>query len=79
MTLSGTRLARRSVPWVRLAVIFNATPAEQTCGDPVWEGKDWVLHPVLADSADPAVRKACFALADGTFNIPAYTTAVFVG
>ena len=76
LTLSGPAGLGR--PWQRIAVIFNATPAEQTCADPAWAGQAWTLHPVLAASADPVVRLARCAQADGAFIVPAYTAAVFV-
>jgi hypothetical protein len=34
------------------------------------------LHPVQQESVDEIVQTASFAA--GTFNVPAYTTAVFV-
>ena len=36
------------------------------------------LHPVLVDSADPALRTASFDRAAGTFTVPARSVAVFV-
>ncbi len=41
-------------------------------------GEAVVLHPVLAESADPVVQAAAFDDATGTFTVPARTTAVFV-
>jgi hypothetical protein len=78
LTLSGAALAWPPRPWQHLAVIFNATPGEQTCADPAWAGEHWALHPTLAASADSVVRLARFASAASAFFVPAYTTAVFV-
>jgi pullulanase-type alpha-1,6-glucosidase len=78
LTLSGEQLVHLASPWERIAVIFNATPAEQAGADPAWAGGNWALHPTLADSADPVVRSARFAPGEGGFSVPAYTTAVFV-
>jgi pullulanase/glycogen debranching enzyme len=39
----------------------------------------WTLHPVLAASADPIARTSTYDEATDAFNVPARTTAVFVG
>ena len=57
-----------------LLVFINTTPEAQAFE---WSGGgDFVLHPVLTESADPMVRMAAYDA--GTFDIPARTTAVFV-
>ena len=60
----------------RVMVLFNGTNVEQIFAADDLAGGDWVLHPVLADSADSIVRTAAFA--NGSFKMPARTTAVFV-
>ncbi|MEM6453664.1 MAG: pullulanase-type alpha-1,6-glucosidase [Acidobacteriota bacterium] len=58
-------------------VVFNARPdAVSFTADEV-AGVDFVLHPVLQQSADPIVRTASYDAASGTFNVPAFTTGVF--
>lgn len=41
-------------------------------------GTQLALHPILASSYDPVVRGASFNSSNGTFTVPARTTAVFV-
>ena len=55
-------------------VMFNSTPEPQSFTLDGAEG--FTLHPAQQASADPVVRTAAFA--DGTFTVPARTTAVFV-
>jgi pullulanase-type alpha-1,6-glucosidase len=76
--LIALTLAGEALPWRRIAVIVNATPAEQSCADPAWAEGGWTLHPVLAASADPVVRLARFTAGGGAFIVPPYTAAVFV-
>jgi pullulanase-type alpha-1,6-glucosidase len=59
-----------------VVVVFNATPAEVTVPVAGTAEGAYTLHPVQADSADPVVRGA--SAADGSFTVPARTTAVFV-
>jgi pullulanase-type alpha-1,6-glucosidase len=53
--------------------------------DPVSFARDdiadlpWTLHPVLAASSDPIAQTSDYDKATGAFNVPARTTAVFVG
>jgi hypothetical protein len=59
-----------------VVTVFNATDAQQ-----VWTAEELadaglVLSPVQAGGADPVVKGATFV--DGTFTVPARTTAVFV-
>ncbi|SCL24342.1 pullulanase-type alpha-1,6-glucosidase [Micromonospora inyonensis] len=75
MTLDGRGLDRQ---WTSVTVVFNTTPKaakQQVTG---LRGADVSLHPVLRDSADPALRTAAFDPADGTFTVPARSVAVFV-
>jgi pullulanase len=60
-----------------LVVLFNATPSAVTFSDATLTGATLALHPVQQSSADPIVRTATFT--GGTFNVPAWTTAVFSG
>jgi pullulanase-type alpha-1,6-glucosidase len=56
-----------------LVVVFNATTSTVTQDVPGAAG--YVLHPVLAESVDPALRTASFAA--GVFTVPARSVAVF--
>ncbi|MDT0343541.1 pullulanase-type alpha-1,6-glucosidase [Streptomyces litchfieldiae] len=60
-----------------LVVVFNATPERQSQPVAALAGRDYALHPVQADGADPVVRSAAFSPANGTFEVPARTVAVF--
>ncbi len=60
----------------QIVVVFNATTEAIEHGGADWEGLGFELHPILAGSADEAVKTASFD--DGTFSVPARTTAVFV-
>jgi hypothetical protein len=61
----------------RIVVLFNATDASVGF-DSVLDGTQLDLHPVQADSVDPVVKTSEYDSADGSFSIPARTTAVFV-
>jgi pullulanase len=55
-------------------VVFNARlDARRVAAPP---GANWTLHPVLAVSDDPLVRRAAWRA--GAFDVPALTTAVFL-
>ncbi|MGW5668799.1 pullulanase-type alpha-1,6-glucosidase [Micromonospora sp. NPDC003776] len=75
MTLDARGLAGT---WKSVTVVFNATPeaAKQTVAG--LRGAHVELHPVLRNSADPALRTASFDRAAGTFTVPARSVAVFV-
>ncbi|PTA42346.1 pullulanase-type alpha-1,6-glucosidase [Micromonospora sp. RP3T] len=64
--------------WKSVTVVFNATPetAKQTVTG--LRGANVALHPVLRNSADPALRTASFDRSGGTFTVPARSVAVFV-
>ncbi|GLZ62173.1 pullulanase-type alpha-1,6-glucosidase [Micromonospora sp. NBRC 107095] len=64
--------------WKSVTVVFNATPSAATQTVAGLRGADVALHPVLVDSADPALRTASFDRAAGTFTVPARSVAVFV-
>jgi pullulanase len=57
-------------------VVVNAGVDEVAIDDPSIAPGDWELHPVQAASVDDVVRSS--TVADGTFTVPARTTAVFV-
>ncbi|MFJ6200233.1 pullulanase-type alpha-1,6-glucosidase [Micromonospora sp. NPDC092111] len=75
MTLDARGLDGR---WKSVTVVFNATPATAKQTLTGLRGADVALHPVLANSADPALRTASFDRAGGTFTVPARSVAVFV-
>jgi pullulanase len=61
-----------------IVVLFNASPRPQTFFAAELKTVALDLHPVLAESADPIVRKSSFDKATGVFGVPGRTTAVFV-
>ncbi|MFG1918019.1 pullulanase-type alpha-1,6-glucosidase [Micromonospora sp. NPDC048898] len=64
--------------WTSVTVVFNGTPSAAAQTVTGLRGADVALHPVLVDSADPALRTASFDRAAGTFTVPARSVAVFV-
>lgn len=75
MTLDARGLGGK---WKSLTVVFNATPEVATQRIAGLRGAEVALHPVLRDSADPALRAAAFDRGTGTFTVPARSVAVFV-
>lgn len=61
-----------------IVVIFNATNTSQSFKNGSLKGLNLKLHPIQRESADPTTRESNFDAADGTANVPALTTAVFV-
>jgi pullulanase-type alpha-1,6-glucosidase len=59
---------------VEIVTIFNSTPRDMAFALDL--GRPFRLHPIQQASADPTVRRAAYA--DGRFETPARTTAVFV-
>ncbi|QPL06455.1 pullulanase-type alpha-1,6-glucosidase [Actinomyces respiraculi] len=61
-----------------LLAVFNATdePVAETITD--LQGRQFVLHSVQAEGADPVVRTSTFDAATGTATVPARTVAVYV-
>jgi len=59
-------------------VVFNATNSTISFTDPHLAGMHLHLHPVLLNSVDPVVKQSTFNGQQGTVNVPALTTAVFV-
>ena len=60
-----------------IVVLFNATDDPSNFGFPAM-GRDFRLHPVLAESVDPVVQTAHYNVGTEAFNVPARTTAVFL-
>ncbi len=61
-----------------IVVLFNANDEAQTITVGELAGLQLRLHPRLQSSFDRVVRGATFDRANGTFTVPARTTAVFV-
>lgn len=61
-----------------IVVLFNAGKDALTFADSGFISKDYSLHPILQNSADPLVRTAAFDSASASFTVPGRTTAVFV-
>ncbi len=60
-----------------VVVVINATADEVSFRNDAFEDREFMLHPVLAESADEVVRDAGYE-PDGTFMVPGRTAAVFV-
>lgn len=73
MSLDDTQGTAVDETFSHLVVIFNATLEEQVVELSL---ADFDLHPVQQASVDDVVRTASYA--EGTFTVPARTTAVFV-
>ncbi len=61
-----------------LVVFFNASNQPVTYTDPILKDIKLHLHPVQQRSSDTVVKQSTFDAKQGTANIPALTTAVFV-
>ena len=59
-------------------VVFNATGNTVNFSNATLQGMHYHLHPVQLSSSDPTVRTSTFHGQNGTVNVPALTTAVFV-
>jgi hypothetical protein len=59
---------------VEIVTIFNATPRDMSFALDL--GQPFKLHPIHQASSDRIVRRAAYA--DGRFQTPARTAAVFV-
>ncbi len=60
-----------------IVVVFNSDVEPVTIGDDALAEMTFELHPVQVNSADEVVQTATYN-GDGTFTVPARTTAVFV-
>lgn len=61
----------------QVVLLINADDQPQTFQNQDFAGKSLALHPILANSQDAIVRTSAFNQNNGTFNVPARTTAVF--
>ena len=61
-----------------IVVLINADHQTVTFSDAALVGKDFVLHPVQQNSNDRVLRGASYSAGNGSFTVPALTTAVFV-
>ncbi|KEF35601.1 alpha-dextran endo-1,6-alpha-glucosidase [Deinococcus sp. RL] len=75
MRLSGQ--PGQGQPYRDIVVVFNGSGQALNFTHPSLRNLKLDLHPVLARSSDPVVRGA--KAQGGTLNVPALTTAVFVG
>jgi hypothetical protein len=60
-----------------IVALFNAGDEAVSFYFPA-DGREFLLHPVLAASADPVVRTASYDAVAESFEVPARTTAVFL-
>jgi len=60
-----------------VAVLINATKAEQTFTAPSLAGRKLKIHPIHMLSADTLVKKSKFHRSDGKFTIPGRSAVVF--
>lgn len=61
-----------------VVVLFNVDKEARTIAIPELKGRRLKLHQVQLGSDDPVVKRSSYGDADGSFTIPARTTAVFV-
>jgi pullulanase-type alpha-1,6-glucosidase len=59
-----------------IVVLFNSRPDAVTFSDASFNGQNYVLHSIQQNSVDVITKSASFT--NGTFNVPARTTSVFV-
>jgi hypothetical protein len=78
MVLSDTTGENLDPSYQSIVVVFNATPNALSYPAADFTGMGYILHPVLAASYDAVAQTASFDSATGTFNVPAWTTSVFV-
>jgi pullulanase-type alpha-1,6-glucosidase len=76
MRLSNRGVDRLEDPYGEIVVVFNASSAKRALKVADLKGWPFELHPLQAASQDAAVKRAKFD--QGTFTVPARTTAVFV-
>ncbi len=72
----GSELADLDANYDAVVVVVNGSDSEQTHA--VATAAGFSLHPSLANSVDATVASASFNEDDGSFTVPALTTAVFV-
>ncbi len=78
MSIDNAGEGRLDDPFSALLAIVNARRADFESEESSLKGVAFELHPVLADSADPATRSSRFDAATGRLFVPGRTTAVFV-
>jgi pullulanase len=61
-----------------ILVLVNASHQAIQFSDTSLSGKSYSLHPVQQSLVDPAMKNATYDSTNGTFSIPAISTAVFV-
>ncbi len=81
LSLIALRLSNRGAdrledPYGEIVVLFNGSSQEQKLKVDELKGVPLELHPIQAASSDAVVKSARFA--QGTFTVPARTTAVLV-
>ncbi len=64
--------------FAQIVVLFNAAPQPATFSLASLRGVPLALHPVQLRGADDVAKQTRFDPAQGSFSVPAYTTAVFV-
>jgi pullulanase len=79
MSINDTQVSDLDPNYELVVVLVNANDEAQTFSDPAFRDINMTLDPVQASSSDPVVRSASFNGANGSFYVPARTTAVFVG
>ncbi|HEY7212205.1 MAG TPA: alpha-1,6-glucosidase domain-containing protein, partial [Bryobacteraceae bacterium] len=65
-------------PYRRVLVVFNARMEPASVEDPALQKLELHLHPVQASSSDQSVRESTYNPENGSVQVPALTTAVFV-
>lgn len=75
----GGVATRLDEQWQTVVVAINATTDPVTVADDRFRGATLDLHPVLAHGTDPVIQGAVFDGTNGRLDVPARTTAVFVG
>ena len=76
MRLSNSGVDRLEDPYGEMVVVFNASSEERALKVDELKDLPFELHPIQAASQDAVVKSAKFD--QGTFTVPARTTAVFV-
>jgi pullulanase-type alpha-1,6-glucosidase len=76
MRLSNSSESRIDDPFGEIFVVFNATSKVQTVQVDELKDLPFALHPLQAAANDATIKQAKFD--QGTFTVPARTTAVFV-
>lgn len=64
--------------YAQIVVVFNGRNETVTIGNDTFAGQSFELHAIQENSHDTVVHEAAFNNENGTFSVPAFTTAVFV-